>query len=430
MGLTLAHRLVNQGQKVTIIEAAPEIGGLAGAWQLGDIVWDRHYHVTLLSDLQLRGLLRELELENELQWRTTKTGFYCEGHLYPLNNVIDYLRLPVLKVWDKMRLAATIVYASRIESGQHLERVAVTEWLIRLSGRRVFARIWRPLLRAKLGENYKQTSAAFIWAVIRRLYAARRSGLKTEMFGYVSGGYARVLGSFERRLRKDGVKLQLGCRVERVERWGEKLRVETLTGEQLFDQVVVTLAAPLAAKICIDLSDEEVERLQGIVYQGIICASVLLRRRLAGHYVTYITDDAAPFTAVIEMSALVDATELGGQGLVYLPRYVTKDDPYWHLADAEVEQRFLDALLRMYPFLERSDVVCFRVSRVPQVLAISTLGYSDRLPPMTTTVAGLHIVNSAHIVNGTLNVNETVALAEAAAPRLLASRPDTLERAA
>jgi protoporphyrinogen oxidase len=294
----------------------------------------------------------------------------------------------------------------------------------------VFARIWRPLLRAKLGENYKQTSAAFIWAVIRRLYAARRSGLKTEMFGYVSGGYARVLGSFERRLRKDGVKLQLGCRVERVERWGEKLRVKTLTGEQLFDQVVVTLAAPLAAKICIDLSDEEVERLQGIVYQGIICASVLLRRRLAGHYVTYITDDAAPFTAVIEMSALVDATELGGQGLVYLPRYVTKDDPYWHLADAEVEQRFLDALLRMYPFLERSDVVCFRVSRVPQVLAISTLGYSDRLPPMTTTVAGLHIVNSAHIVNGTLNVNETVALAEAAAPRLLASRPDTLERAA
>lgn len=430
MGLTLAHRLASAGQKVTIIEAAPEIGGLAGAWQLADVVWDRHYHVTLLSDLQLRELLNELELENELQWRTTQTGFYSKGRLHPLSNVVDYLRLPALNFWDKMRLAATIVYASRIEDGRHLERVAVSDWLIRLSGRRVFDRIWRPLLRAKLGENYKETSAAFIWAVIRRLYAARRSGLKTEMFGYVPGGYARILGDFERRLRKDGVDLRLGCRVHAVERRGEKLLITTATGEQLFDQVVVTLAAPLAVKICVGLSDDEVERLQGIVYQGIICASLLLRRRLAGHYVTYITDDAAPFTAVVEMSALVDPAELRGHGLVYLPRYVTKEDPYWHLTDAEVEQRFLDGLFRMYPFLERTDIVCFRVSRVPHVLAISTLGYSDRLPPMTTTVAGLHIVNSAHIVNGTLNVNETVALAEAAAPRLLASLPRPLERAA
>lgn len=419
MGLTVALRLADQGHKVTIIEAAPEIGGLASAWRLGNVIWDRHYHVTLLSDLRLRGLLEELKLEDELQWRTTRTGFYADGRLYPLNNVIDYLRLPALNLWDKMRLAATILYASRIETGRPLEQVPVSAWLTRLSGRRVFEKIWRPLLRAKLGENYKQTSAAFIWAVIRRLYAARRSGLKTEMFGYVSGGYARILETFERRLRSDGVELQLGCRVERIEPCGGRMRVKTATGAQLFDQVVVTLAAPVAAKICDGLSDDEVERLRGIVYQGIICASALLRRRLAGHYVTYITEDGAPFTAVIEMSALVDPAELDGNALVYLPRYVTADDPYWQLPDAEVEARFLEALLRMYPFLDAGDVTCFRISRVPHVLAISTLGYSDGLPPMTTTVPGLHIVNSAHIVNGTLNVNETVALGEDAVPHLL-----------
>ena len=39
---------------------------------------------------------------------------------------------------------------------------------------------------------------------------------------------------------------------------------------------------------------------------------------------------------------------------------------------------------------------------------------------MTTSVPGIHIVNSAHILNGTLNVNETVQLAEREAKRLLA----------
>ena len=28
------------------------------------------------------------------------------------------------------------------------------------------------------------------WATIQRIYAARNSGLKKEMFGYVRGGYA------------------------------------------------------------------------------------------------------------------------------------------------------------------------------------------------------------------------------------------------
>jgi len=430
MGLTLAYCLSREGHDVTVLEAAPQIGGLAGAWRLGDIVWDRHYHVTLLSDLQLRALLEELELENDLKWRTTRTGLYCDGRLYNLNNAIDYLRLPTLGLLDKIRLGATILYAARIESGRHLERITVSEWLLRLSGRRVFERIWRPLLRAKLGDNYKQTSAAFIWAVIRRLYAARRSGLKTEMFGYVPGGYARILRRFQTQLKHIGVDVEQDCRVERVERSGTAMRVKTVAGERLFDRVVVTLAAPLAAKVCVGLSDDEVERLNAVIYQGIICASVLLRRRLAGHYVTYITDDGAPFTAVIEMSALVEPVELGGHGLVYLPRYVTQDDPYNQLSDAEVEQRFLDGLLRMYPFLERADVVQFQVSRVSHVLAISTLDYSEHLPPMATTVPGLHIVNSAHIVNGTLNVNETIGLAKAAAQRLLASPSSRLDRAA
>jgi hypothetical protein len=39
---------------------------------------------------------------------------------------------------------------------------------------------------------------------------------------------------------------------------------------------------------------------------------------------------------------------------------------------------------------------------------------------MTTSVPGLHIVNSAQIVNASLAVNESVALAEQAVPRLLA----------
>jgi protoporphyrinogen oxidase len=419
LGLTIAHRLADAGQRVTVVEAAPELGGLASAWQLGDIVWDRHYHVTLLSDLRLRALLGELDLEQEMRWTITRTGFYADGRLHRLNNAIDYLRFPPLALIDKVRLAATIFYGSRIKDGRALESIPIETWLTRLSGKRTFEQIWRPLLRAKLGENYRRTSAAFIWAVIRRLYAARQSGLKTEMFGYVPGGYSRILERFAERLKARDVAIQLGCPVHRIERTAGGISVHSARGEARFDQAVVTLAAPIASRICPALSQDEHDRLNSIVYQGIVCASVVLKRPLGGFYLTYITDETIPFTAVIEMTALVDPAAFGGRNLVYLPKYVASDDPFFAVPDDEVEQRFLVGLRRMYPDLERDDVLCFRVSRVRQVLAISTLNYSERLAPMITTVPGLAIVNSAHIVNGTLNVNETVSLAEAAIPRLL-----------
>ena len=62
LGMTLAHRLAQQGKDVTLFEAADHLGGLADAWQLGDVTWDRHYHVMLLSDPHLRGVLAELGL--------------------------------------------------------------------------------------------------------------------------------------------------------------------------------------------------------------------------------------------------------------------------------------------------------------------------------------------------------------------------------
>ena len=45
-------------------------------------------------------------------------------------------------------------------------------------------------------------------------------------------------------------------------------------------------------------------------------------------------------------------------------------------------------------------------------MALPTLGYSERLPPMKTSVPGVYAVNSAHILKGNLNVNETIQIAE------------------
>lgn len=419
LGLTLALRLARAGRRVTVLEAAPQLGGLASAWSLDGAVWDRFYHVTLLSDGRLRALLDELGLGGELRWAVTRTGFLLDGRLHSLSSSLDFLRFPPLGPVGKARLALTVLRAAHLRDRRALEAIGVVEWLTRWSGRRVVARIWLPLLRAKLGANVSITSAAFIRATIARMYAARRAGMKREMFGHVAGGYARVLARFAEVLAAAGVEVRTGFAAKRVGRTGAGLEVTSEHGALAFDRVAVTAPAPVAAALCPDLTAPERERLAAVRYQGIVCASLLLRRPLAGFYVTNLADAGLPFTGVIEMTALVDPAAFGGRSLVYLPRYAARDDEAWGWSDGEVRERFVAALARAYPGFDPGAVEACRVARARHVFAIPTLDYSRTAPPRATSVPGLYLVNGAQIVDGTLNVDETVALAEAAARELL-----------
>jgi protoporphyrinogen oxidase len=422
LGLTLALRLAESGHQVTVFESAPEIGGLASVWQIGDVNWDRHYHVTLLSDSHTRKIAGELGLENDFEWVETKTGFYTDGRLVSMSNTLEFLKFPPLGFVSKFRLGGTIFYAARVKNWKALEKISVEDWLTRLSGRRTFEKMWKPLLKAKLGEAYRETSAAFIWATIQRMYAARNSGLKKEMFGYVRGGYATVLKRFAEVLREKGVQIRLETKVLTAERAGDAERDLKMTfsensadsaisAVENFDKVIITAPSNIAAQICPKLTDAEKAKLNNIKYQGIVCASVLTRKSLSPYYVTNITDET-PFTGIIEMSALVDKSEFGGNALIYLPKYVSPTDELFERTDAEIEDKFLSALEKMYPQFTRNDVISFKISRVRNVFPIPTLNYSDNLPEVRTSIDGVYMVNSAQITNGTLNVNETIQLAE------------------
>ena len=409
LGMYLAWRLAERGYCTTIYESAPATGGLASAMSIGETTWDRFYHVILMSDRHLVDMLQKLDLESELEWGITKTGFYTDGELVSMSNALEFLKFPPLNLIDKFRLGATIFYASRIRNWQSLESVLAIDWLKKLSGRRVFEKIWLPLLKSKLGDNYEIASAAFIWAIIARMYAARRAGLKQEMFGYVRGGYATILEGMRRRLSELDVTIVHDAKVDEIRSDTDKATVLVGENESRFDHVVLTVPTDAAAGMCPELAPAEVERLNGVEYQGIICPSFLLKREISRFYVTNITDSGVPFTGVIEMTALVDPANFDGNALVYLPQYLTQSSTYWEKSDEEIYDDCLTGLEKMYPTFQRSDVVAMNIARARKVLAISTLNYSqEHRPELATSIPIVSLLNSAQIANGTLNVNETI----------------------
>jgi hypothetical protein len=58
------------------------------------------------------------------------------------------------------------------------------------------------------------------------------------------------------------------------------------------------------------------------------------------------------------------------------------------------------------------------------VMTLPTLNYSQRLPPVVSSIPGLYLLNSAQVTVGCLNVNETIEIANQALDRSVL--PDAL----
>ncbi|MGV8964523.1 MAG: NAD(P)/FAD-dependent oxidoreductase [Candidatus Saccharimonadaceae bacterium] len=421
LGMTLALRLKNAGHNVTVFESASKAGGLTSSWTIDDVTWDRFYHVILMSDLNTRKILKEIGLEDDINWVETKTGFYSGGKLYSMSNVFEFFKFPPINLIDKFRLGLTIFVASKIKNWKKLEKVYVADWLTRWSGKQVFEKIWLPLLKAKLGDNYKNTSAAFIWSTIQRMYAARKSGLKKEMFGYVSGGYNVINDKFARHLMQIGVEFKLNSDVSDIEpKENGNIDIKADDAVYEFHHVISTLSPSQSVNIAKGLTESEKEKHRNVKYLGVICPSVLLNKAISPYYVTNITDTDTPFTGIIEMTALIDKEkELKGRNLVYLPKYVNPEDSLFESSDTEIRKIFLGSLLKMYPQLSETDVLYFGVAKARIVFALPTIGYSENLPGIQTSITNFYIVNSAQIINGTLNVNETIQVAESKLKEIL-----------
>jgi protoporphyrinogen oxidase len=408
MGLVAAHRLASGGHPVTVFEREKQLGGLTTWHDFGDFVWDRFYHVILPSDTHLIEFVKSVGLGERLKWRTTQTGFFVDETLYPLNDALDFLRFPPLSLVDKARLAFTILYCSRIEDWRSLERISVEDWLIRVSGRATYDKLWRPLLLAKLGENYKRVSAVFIWSYIKRMFSARDKAAQKEQLGHVAGGYQSVFTALSDRIHENGGAVRAGVTVQRLQAAAEGVNVTIDNRDEHFDKVIFTSPVNILRKVAGSDLVEIASPKADVEYLGVICVAVVSRQPIMPFYVLNIADARVPFTGVIGMSNVVDTSETAGLHLTYLPKYMLSTDPAFATADDVIVDEFLSGLRTIFPGFDAELIVSVHVNRAAKVQPLQVLNYSELVPRTRTKNKDFYVLNTAQFVNNTLNNNEVI----------------------
>jgi protoporphyrinogen oxidase len=421
-GLATAHYLSRKGIHVTVLEKDREIGGLSRSEEImPGLQWDRFYHVILSTDKELLEFVDEIGLAPDVQFRETLTGFYTDGKLHSMSNTKEFLNFEPLSLLDKLRLGVGILYTSRINNWKRLEKIYVKNWLVRVFGRRNYEKMWDPLLRCKLGAAKDHASAAFIWASIKRYYDTRHTSSKKELMGCVRGGYYSILNNVRDRLLENGSTILVDQGVEKVEQsTNGTMRIEFSEGKPMeFDRVVATIPSPEITRICPGLPEVFKVQLEKVRYLSLICVTLVLRRPLTPFYVTNLTDEGFPFTGLIEVTNVIPREVLGDKTLIYLPRYMPIDDPFYMKSDEQVFKIFFRGLKSMFPDLSEEHIIAKLVHRERYVQPIHEVQYSEKVPPMQTPIDNLYMVNTTMILNSTLNNNQVIQLARKMANLIL-----------
>ena len=182
LGLTLAWRLAQAGERVVVYERETEAGGLAAGFRVGEHgPWlEKFYHHLFATDSDAIALIGELGLGEKLTWRAPNSSMLIGGKPYRLDSdPRSILSLSPLPLLDRLRLGAGGAILKFLPSPEPLAGSTAAAWLPRWMGQRAYQTIWKPMLVGKFGERADDIAMPWMWA---------RAHYRTLRLGYLLGG--------------------------------------------------------------------------------------------------------------------------------------------------------------------------------------------------------------------------------------------------
>ena len=126
-GLTTAYELAKQGHAVTVIEAAPELGGLVAGFTMHGTPLERAYHFLYKTDRAIIGLAEELGVGQALNFYPSSIAVAYDGKLAPFMKPMDLLRFTPLKWWNRIRAGVVTLYLGKTKRWKRFAQVSAWE---------------------------------------------------------------------------------------------------------------------------------------------------------------------------------------------------------------------------------------------------------------------------------------------------------------
>lgn len=397
-GLVCAYELAKKGIAVTVLEATSEIGGLAGAFDVGNVKLDRFYHHWFTNDIEVMGIIQELGLNEQIITQPTNTGIYYANNFYKLSTPWDLLNFKPLTFFDRIRLGLLTLRARKVKNWQSLESKTAQEWLIELGGNNVYKVVWEPLLKGKFGPYADKVSAVWFWNKLK-LRGGSRGKSGEERLAYFRGGFIALANALARKIEALGGQIKVNEPVKTIDFIDGLWHVSTTEQKKITSHyVIATVALPLVADMIQTWASKEyLQSLRRIEYIGNICLVLELNQSLSETYWLNVNDQSFPFVGLIEHTNFEKIDTYGGRHIVYLSKYLPHTDKLYAMNLDELLEFSIPFLKKMFPRFKNDWILQAHLWKDRWSQPVVEKHYSQLIPDYKTPYKGLYITSMAQI---------------------------------
>ncbi len=399
-GMTTALELSKAGHAVTVIEGGTQAGGLAGGLPFEGTNLEHAYHHVFKTDVDMLELIEELGIMDSLKWFDSSIGIYYDKQLFPFRTPMDLLRFSPLSLLSKLRLGGTVLYLQLTKKWERFVDVSAADWMRRYCGQQAYGVIWKPLLHGKFHQHANNVSMAWLWARIHIRANSKERGDSTEKLGYMEGGFRTLIDEMVGEGKNRGVKFQFGDKVNRIEKDGEGVRVETEGGSEIFDDVIVTVSSHIFSSF---MNPEDTaldsyrQQLESISYLGAVLVVFSSEQSLNPYYWVNVNDPESPFLAFIQHTNLTPKEWYNNRHVYYVATYVPHDHRFFSIEDGELQDEFFTYLKKMFPDFSEEQIRSAQVIRMKYAQHVVDGRYSEKIPSHETPIPHVYVTNFSQI---------------------------------
>ena len=305
------------------------------------------------------------------------------------------------------------------EEWAEFEHITCKDWIEKNVSKKVFEKMWGPLLEGKYGDAYDQVAMAWLWSKIHLRFQSREGG--KEKLGYLAGSFAGYIDELERRLRAGGVKIATGVAVREITAENNRANGIILAdGTKIAgDAVVAAVPSLLFKNMAPPLTDDYVQRLDHVQWQGAVCMVLTMKHSLSSTYWMNIGDRTMPFLALVEHTNFIAPENYDGNHILYISNYLSQDHAYFSMSEDELWAIFEPALKRINPQFSSEWVTQRWLFKAPYAQPIVRLDYSAHKPDHRTPVDGLYLETMTQIYPEDRGQNYSIKMGEEVAQMVM-----------
>jgi protoporphyrinogen oxidase len=410
MGLSAAYHLIKQNYQPIIFEADDRIGGMTACFDFDGLNIERYYHFHCTSDSGFLQILKELGIEDKMNWRPTKMGYYYQGKICEWGNPLALLRFPKLSLIAKFRYGLHVFLSTKKTDWSGLDKIDAVGWIKKWIGEEAYKVLWEKLFEYKFYHYSKNLSAAWIWSRIRRIGKSRYNIFK-EKLGYLEGGSETLLQAMRKYIEENGGEFRLKSPVSKViieqdQAGQDQIRGINVNGEFLsFSHIISVIPLPYVPSIMPDLPKDILDKFRAIQNIAVVCIIVKLKKALSENFWLNVNDPDMDIPGLVEYSNL---RPLGDDHIVYVPFYMPEDNPKFK----EPDQVFLDKVKKylqiINPNLKDEDFTAIRASRYRYSQPICPPEFLTKLPPFEMPIKNLLVADTSYYYPEDRGISESI----------------------